>query len=152
MVRCGGLSTSFFPSRYIHYIGFFMSARRQAAIGFIFVTLLIDTTGIGIIIPVVPKLIVELIHGDLSEASRYGGWLMFTYSAMQFLFSPVMGNLSDHFGRRPVLLASLFGLGVDFLVLALAPNVVWLFAARMFSGVFGASFTTGTAYIADISP
>lgn len=129
-----------------------MSARRQAAIGFIFVTLLIDTTGIGIIVPVIPKLIVELIQGDLSEASRYGGWLMFTYSAMQFLFSPVMGNLSDHFGRRPVLLASLFGLGVDFLVLAVAPTITWLFAARIFSGIFGASFTTGSAYIADISP
>ncbi len=129
-----------------------MSTKRQAALGFIFVTLLIDTTGIGIIVPVVPRLIVELIHGDLSEASRYGGWLMFTYSAMQLLFSPVMGNLSDHFGRRPVLLASLFGLGVDFLVLALSPTVVWLFAARLFSGIFGASFTTGSAYIADISP
>jgi MFS transporter, DHA1 family, tetracycline resistance protein len=129
-----------------------MSAKRQAAVGFIFVTLLIDTIGIGIIVPVIPKLIVELIHGDLSEASRYGGWLMFTYSAMQFLFSPVMGNLSDHFGRRPVLLASLFGLGVDFLVLALSPTIVWLFAARLFSGIFGASFTTGSAYIADVTP
>ena len=129
-----------------------MSTKRQAAVGFIFVTLLIDTMGIGIIVPVLPKLIVELIHGDLSEASRYGGWLMFTYSAMQFLLSPVMGNLSDHFGRRPVLLASLFGLGVDYLVLALSPTIVWLFAARVFSGIFGASFTTGSAYIADVSP
>jgi MFS transporter, DHA1 family, tetracycline resistance protein len=129
-----------------------MASKRQAALGFIFITLLIDTTGIGIIVPVVPKLIVELIHGDLSDASRYGGWLMFAYSGMQFLFSPVMGNLSDRFGRRPVLLASLFGLGVDFLVLALSPTIVWLFAARLFSGIFGASFTTGSAYIADISP
>ncbi|RPH35441.1 MFS transporter [bacterium] len=129
-----------------------MPTKRQAAIGFIFITLLIDTTGIGIIIPVIPKLIVELIHGDLSDASRYGGWLMFTYSAMQFLFSPVMGNLSDHFGRRPVLLASLFGLGVDFLILAVSPTIAWLFAARLFSGIFGASFTTGSAYIADITP
>ena len=129
-----------------------MALKRQAAVGFIFVTLLIDTIGIGIIIPVIPKLIVELIHGDLSDASRYGGWLMFTYSAMQFLFSPIMGNLSDHFGRRPVLLASLFGLGVDFLVLAVSPNIVWLFASRLFSGIFGASFTTGSAYIADVSP
>ena len=92
-----------------------MPVHRKAAIGFIFITLLLDTTGIGIIIPVVPKLIVELIHGDMSDASRFGGWLMFTYSVMQFLFSPVMGNLSDRFGRRPVLLLSLFGLGVDFL-------------------------------------
>ncbi len=129
-----------------------MPPRRQAALGFIFVTLLLDTTGIGIIIPVVPKLIVELIHGDLSDASRYGGWLMFSYSVMQFLFSPVMGNLSDRFGRRPVLLLSLFGLGVDFLVLGLSPTITWLFGARIFSGIFGASFTTGSAYIADISP
>jgi MFS transporter, DHA1 family, tetracycline resistance protein len=129
-----------------------MSTQRQAAVGFIFVTLLIDTIGIGIIVPVLPKLIVELINGDLSEASRYGGWLMFTYSAMQFLFSPVMGNLGDHFGRRPVLLASLFGMGVDYLVLALSPTIVWLFVARIFSGFFGASFTTGSAYIADVSP
>ncbi len=129
-----------------------MPPRRQAALGFIFVTLLLDTTGIGIIIPVVPKLIAELIHGDMSDASRYGGWLMFTYSVMQFLFSPVMGNLSDRFGRRPVLLAALFGLGVDFLILGVSPNITWLFAARLFSGIFGASFTTGSAYIADISP
>jgi DHA1 family tetracycline resistance protein-like MFS transporter len=129
-----------------------MPTRRQAALGFILATLLIDTTGIGIVIPVVPKLISELIHGNISDASRYGGWLLFTYSAMQFLFSPVMGNLSDHFGRRPVLLASLFGLGVNYLVLALSPSIGWLFVARLFSGFFGASFTTGGAYIADISP
>jgi DHA1 family tetracycline resistance protein-like MFS transporter len=129
-----------------------MPTKRQAALGFIFTTLLLDTIGIGIIVPVVPKLIVELIHGNLSDASRYGGWLMFSYSVMQFLFSPVMGNLSDHFGRRPVLLASLFGLGVDYLILAFSPNILWLFGARIFSGIFGASFTTGGAYIADITP
>jgi DHA1 family tetracycline resistance protein-like MFS transporter len=128
-----------------------MSRQRQAALGFIFVTLLLDTIGFGIIIPVIPKLIAELIHGSISEASRYGGWLMFTFSFMQFVFSPVMGNLSDHFGRRPVLLAAVFGLGIDYLVLASAPSITWLFLGRLFSGIFGASFTTGGAYIADIS-
>ncbi len=128
-----------------------MHTKRQAALGFIFITLLLDVVGIGIIIPVLPNLIMELIHGNMSDASRYGGWLMFTYSVMQFLFSPVMGNLSDRYGRRPVLLASVFGLGVDYVFLAAAPTITWLFVGRMLSGIFGASFTTGSAYIADIS-
>ena len=128
-----------------------MADRRKAALGFIFVTLLIDVMGFGIIIPVLPKLIIELIHGNLSDASRWGGWLMFSFSIMQFLFSPVMGNLSDRYGRRPVLLASLFGFAIDYLILGFAPTIAWLFAGRLFAGIFGASFTTGTAYIADIS-
>jgi DHA1 family tetracycline resistance protein-like MFS transporter len=128
-----------------------MNGKRQAALGFIFVTLLIDITGFGIIIPVVPKLISELIHGSLSDASRYGGWLMFTFSIMQFVCSPIMGNLSDRYGRRPILLGAVFGLGIDYLVLAFAPTIWWLFLGRMFAGIFGASFTTGGAYIADIS-
>ncbi len=126
--------------------------KPRAALGFIFVTLLIDLTGFGIIIPVMPKLISELIHGTMSDASRYGGWLMFTYSIMQFVCSPIVGNLSDRYGRRPVLLASLFGLGVDYVILALAPTIGWLFLGRLFAGIFGASFTTAGAYIADISP
>ncbi len=128
-----------------------MHKERQAALGFIFVTLLIDVTGIGIIIPVVPKLISELIHGTMSDASRYGGWLMFTYSVMQFVCSPVMGNLSDRFGRRPVLLFSVFGLGIDYIFLAFSPTIGWLFVGRFLAGILGASFTTGAAYIADIS-
>jgi MFS transporter, DHA1 family, tetracycline resistance protein len=128
-----------------------MAGKPKAALGFIFITLLIDVTGFGIIIPVLPKLISELIHGNLSDASRWGGWLMFSFSIMQFLFSPVMGNLSDRFGRRPVLLASLFGFSIDYLVLAFAPSIGWLFAGRLFAGIFGASFTTATAYIADVS-
>ncbi len=128
-----------------------MSAQPKAALGFIFITLLIDVTGIGIIIPVLPRLISELTGGNLSEASRYGGWLMFAYAIMQFLFSPVLGGLSDQFGRRPVLLLSLFGFGLDYLLLAFAPNIGWLFLGRLLAGVMGASFTTATAYIADIS-
>lgn len=128
-----------------------MSEKRPAALGFIFITLLIDVTGLGIIIPVLPSLIKELINGDLSQASLYGGWLMFAYAGMQFLFAPVLGGLSDRFGRRPVLLASLFGFGLDYLLLAFAPSILWLFVGRLIAGVTGASFTTASAYIADIS-
>src|ERR1700754_443782 len=124
---------------------------KQAAMGFIFVTVLIDFIGFGIIIPVLPKLIAQLIHGDLSDAARYGGWLLFAYSTMQFLFAPVMGGLSDRFGRRPVLLTSLFGFGIDYLFLAFAPSIGWLFVGRVIAGITGASFTTASAYIADVS-
>ena len=119
---------------------------------FIFITLMIDCTGIGIIIPVVPKLIQELTGGNISQASQYGGWLMFAYAIMQFVFAPVLGGLSDKFGRRPVLLTSLFGLGIDYLFLAFAPSIFWLFIGRLFAGICGASFSTASAYIADISP
>ena len=128
-----------------------MAANRKAALGFIFLTLLIDVTGLGIIIPVLPKLIQELIHSDISTASRYGGWLTFAYAIMQFLFSPFLGNLSDKYGRRPVLLFSLFGFGLDYVFLSFAPTIGWLFVGRIIAGITGASFTTATAYIADIS-
>ncbi|MBL7936074.1 MAG: TCR/Tet family MFS transporter [Bacteroidia bacterium] len=124
---------------------------QKNALLFIFITLLIDCTGIGIIIPVTPKLIQELIGGDISQASKYGGWLAFSYGIMQFLFSSVLGGLSDRYGRRPVLLISLFGLGIDYIFLAFAPTIVWLFIGRMIAGISGASFTTASAYIADIS-
>ena len=128
-----------------------MASNRTAAISFIFITLLIDVTGIGLIIPVVPGLIEQLIHGTVSDASRYSGWLAFAYAAMQFIFAPLLGNLSDRYGRRPVLLLSLFGLGIDYIFLALAPSIGWLFLGRIIAGLGGASFTTATAYIADIS-
>ena len=129
-----------------------MAEKRNSALLFIFITLLIDVTGIGIIIPVFPKLITELIHGDLSQASLYGGWLTFAYSVMQFIFSPILGGLSDQYGRRPVLLASLFGFGIDYIFLGFAPSIGWLFVGRLIAGVLGASFTTAGAYIADVSP
>ncbi|MBC7422071.1 MAG: TCR/Tet family MFS transporter [Ferruginibacter sp.] len=128
-----------------------MAPKRTAAISFIFITLLIDVTGIGLIIPVVPGLIQQLIHGTVSDASKYSGWLAFAYASMQFLFAPLLGNLSDKYGRRPVLLLSLLGLGIDYIFLAMAPSIAWLFIGRIIAGFAGASFTTATAYIADIS-
>lgn len=98
-------------------------ANKQPALVFIFITLLIDVIGLGIIIPVLPQLIQELTGGTLSEASQYGGWMLFAYSAMQFLCAPIMGGLSDRFGRRPVLLASLFGFGLDYILMAFAPTI-----------------------------
>jgi MFS transporter, DHA1 family, tetracycline resistance protein len=126
-------------------------SKKQAAISFIFITLLIDVIGLGIIIPVVPKLIQELIQGDVSEAAKYGGWLTFVYAITQFIFSPLVGNLSDKYGRRPVLLLSLFGFSLDYLLLAFAPTITWLFIGRIIAGITGASITTASAYISDIS-
>lgn len=128
-----------------------MATNRNAAIGFIFITLLIDVIGFGIIIPVMPGLIEELAHVNVSEASKIGGWLLFAFAIAQFCFSPLLGNLSDRYGRRPVLLAALFGFAIDYLFLAFAPTLSWLFVGRVVAGITGASFTTATAYIADIS-
>ncbi len=126
--------------------------QKSAAIGFIFITLLIDITGWGIVIPVVPQLIQELIHNDdLSVASQYGGWLSFVYASMQFVFASVLGGLSDKYGRRPIILFSLLGFSINFMIQALAPTIFWLFVGRIFSGITGASITTASAYIADIS-
>ncbi|SMG09397.1 TCR/Tet family MFS transporter [Sphingobacterium psychroaquaticum] len=124
---------------------------KKAAIGFIFITLLIDITGWGIILPVVPKLIGELIHSDLSEAAKYGGWLGFAYAITQFICAPIIGNLSDKYGRRPIILISLFGFAIDYILLALAPSIGWLFFGRVIAGLTGASISTASAYIADIS-
>lgn len=128
-----------------------MTVKRNAALGFIFITILVDVIGMGIIIPVIPKLIEHLTGGGMSEASRYGGWLTFSYAIMQFVCSPILGGLSDRYGRRPVLLFALFGLGVDYIFQAFAPTIFWLFIGRIIAGITGASFTTATAYIADIS-
>lgn len=129
-----------------------MASGKQAALGFIFVTLLIDTIGFGIIIPVMPNLIMELGRVDNSHAALLGGWLLFAFAIAQFFCAPIMGGLSDRFGRRPVLLASLFGFGLDYIFLSFAPTIGWLFVGRVIAGMFGASFTTAAAYIADVSP
>jgi len=128
-----------------------MSANKSAALGFIFVTLLIDVIGFGVIIPVIPQLIGELEGVGVAEAAEYGGWLVAAYGIMQFFFSPLVGNLSDQYGRRPVLLASLFGFGLDYVFVVFAPTIEWLFVGRIIAGIMGASFTTAGAYIADVS-
>lgn len=125
---------------------------KKAAVGFIFITLILDVTGIGIIIPVMPSLIMDLTGEGVSDAAKYGGWLIFAYAFFQFLSAPIIGALSDQFGRRRILLLSLFGFGIDYIFLALAPSLWWLFVGRIISGITGASFTTGAAYIADVSP
>lgn len=129
-----------------------MPPAKKHAIAFIFVTMLIDVMGLGIILPILPKLIATLGHTGMDEAARIGAALMFAYAGMQFLFAPLMGNLSDRFGRRPVLIISLVGIGIDYMIMGLAPNLGWLFVGRILSGMAGASFSTAAAYIADVSP
>jgi MFS transporter, DHA1 family, tetracycline resistance protein len=124
---------------------------KQASLGFLFITMVIDVTGWGIIIPVLPKLIQELTHSTISEASGYGGWLLFAYAFTQFIFAPLMGNLSDQYGRRPIILFSLLAFSLDHVLMALAPTITWLFIGRIIAGFTGASITSAMAYIADIS-
>jgi len=121
------------------------------ALSFIFVTIFIDILGLGIIIPVMPRLLEQLGHVGIPEASEISGWLTFTYAVMQLLFSPTMGSLSDRFGRRPILLISLFGFSIDYTFMAFAPSILWLFVGRVIAGISGATTATATAYIADIS-
>jgi DHA1 family tetracycline resistance protein-like MFS transporter len=126
--------------------------QRTSGLGFIFVTLFIDVLGIGLLIPILPEFIAHLSHKNLSQASIDYGWLLSLYGAMQFLFAPLLGTLSDRYGRRPVLLVSLLFTGADYVVMALAPNLMWLYVGRTLSGITGASFTAASAYIADVSP
>ncbi|MGN7833160.1 TCR/Tet family MFS transporter [Pseudoxanthomonas sp. 22568] len=125
---------------------------RRAALIFIFVTVLIDILSFGVIIPVLPGLVREFVGGDFAKAAWWVGIFGTLFAIIQFVSSPIQGALSDRFGRRPVILLSCFGLGVDFLLMALAQSLPWLLIARIFSGVFSASFTTANAYIADITP
>ncbi len=128
-----------------------MPVNKNAAVGFIFITLLIDIIGFGIIIPVMPTLISELKHVGINESAQYGSLLIFAFAFMQFLLAPLIGALSDKYGRRPVLLFSLFCFGIDYIFMALAPTFEWLVVGRIIAGIAGASVTTGFAYIADIS-
>jgi MFS transporter, DHA1 family, tetracycline resistance protein len=128
-----------------------MSNKRNASLLFIFITILLDVIGLGLIIPVLPKLVDNFVGNDLSLASKYLGVLMGVYALMQFICAPIIGALSDQFGRRPVLLFALLGFGLDYILLALAPDITWLFVGRVIAGITGASYTTATAYIADIS-
>ena len=124
----------------------------RAAFAFIFVTVTLDMLALGIIVPVLPKLVVAFEGGDVAHAARIVGVFGFAWSAMQFLASPVIGAMSDRFGRRPVVLLSNFGLGVDYLVMAVAPSVAWLLAGRIFSGITSSSYPTASAYVADVTP
>lgn len=129
----------------------FARRTRQAGMLFILVTLFIDILGLGIIIPVLPELIKEFAAGNDSRAGSYYGVIIALYALMQFLCAPVLGALSDRFGRRPIILGSLFGFGVDYLVQGWAPSLGWLFAGRAVAGIMGASITTANAYVADVS-
>jgi MFS transporter, DHA1 family, tetracycline resistance protein len=130
----------------------FLRRSRAASLPFIFVTIFLDVLGIGLIIPVLPQLVTELSGGGISGGSRVYGLFVASYAAMQFLFAPILGALSDRYGRRPVLLVSLFGAGVDYIAMGLAPTLAWLFAARLVAGLTAANITVANAYIADITP
>jgi MFS transporter, DHA1 family, tetracycline resistance protein len=128
-----------------------VGARRQAALVFIFITVLIDVLAFGVIIPVLPHLVEEFVGGDTSSAAYWVGIFGTAFAIVQFFSAPIQGALSDRFGRRPVILLSCLGLGIDFIFMALAPNLAWLFVGRIISAVTSASFTTANAYIADIT-
>ncbi len=125
---------------------------RKAGLPFILVTLFLDILGIGLIIPIVPKLLGSFLGGDTEVTAKYYGAFAASYALMQLVFSPILGSLSDRLGRRPVLLMSTFGQGIDYLFLAFAPGLWWLFVGRLVAGITGASISTATAYIADVSP
>jgi MFS transporter, DHA1 family, tetracycline resistance protein len=129
-----------------------METRRRAALGFIFVTVLLDMLAFGIIAPVLPRLISDFLHGDLARASKYMGLFVTAWALMQFFFSPILGVLSDRYGRRPVILLSNFGLGLDYIVMALSPTIGWLFLGRVLSGITSSSIPTANAYISDVTP
>lgn len=122
------------------------------ALAFIFITVLIDAIGFGIVIPVFPQLIVKLTGQPLASAAEVSGWIAFMYASIQFVMGPVIGGLSDRFGRRPLLLASLAAFSLDYVVMAYAPTLAWLVAARAIAGITGATFPTAYAYIADVTP
>ena len=125
---------------------------RRAAVIFIFITVVIDVLGFGIIIPVLPKLVQQFMGGDAAKGATMFGLFGTVWALMQFFFSPLLGAVSDRFGRRPVILISCFGLGLDYIVMALAPNIGWLLVGRILSGICASSFTTAGAYIADVAP
>ena len=125
---------------------------RGAALAFIFVTILLDTLGFGITIPTFPLLIKDFTGGSSAAAGAYNGLFLTIFGLMQFLFAPVLGALSDRYGRRPVLILSSFGLGADYIIMALAPNLSWLFVGRILSGITSSSFAAAGAYVADVTP
>jgi DHA1 family tetracycline resistance protein-like MFS transporter len=125
---------------------------RGAAVAFIFVTILLDMLALGLIMPILPKLVESFVDNNTAQAARIFGVFGTAWALMQFVFSPILGSLSDRFGRRPVVLLSNFGLGLDYVLMALAPSLIWLFVGRVISGITSASISTAFAYIADITP
>ncbi|MGH7186854.1 MAG: MFS transporter, partial [Pseudomonadota bacterium] len=125
---------------------------RRAALAFIFITVMLDMLALGMIIPVLPRLVMDFVGGDTASASKIYGLFGTAWALMQFLFQPLAGALSDRVGRRPVVLLSNLGLGLDYVLMALAPNLIWLFIGRIISGITAASFSTAGAYIADVMP
>jgi MFS transporter, DHA1 family, tetracycline resistance protein len=125
---------------------------RRAAFAFVFITVLLDVFAIGIIIPVLPRLVEDFVGGNTAKAAAIYGLFGTVWALMQFLFSPVLGSLSDRFGRRSIILLSNFGLGLDYILMALAPSLRWLFVGRVISGITAASVSTAGAYIADVTP
>jgi MFS family permease len=125
--------------------------RRQAALGFIFVTAVMDVLSLGVMIPVLPNLVKQFGGGDTAVAADWNVLFATVWGVMQFFCAPVLGLMSDRFGRRPVILTSIFGLGVDFLFMAFAPGLWWLFVGRIFNGMTAASFSTASAYVADVT-
>ncbi len=125
---------------------------RKPALIFIFITVVLDMLALGMVIPVLPKLVVTFAGGDTAHGAEIFGWFGTAWALMQFIFSPVLGALSDRFGRRRVILISNFGLGLDYILMALAPNLIWLFIGRIISGITAASISTSYAYIADVTP
>src|SRR5215471_1089011 len=129
-----------------------LPAPRRAAVAFILVTIVLDMLALGMIIPVLPKLVERFMGGDTARAAEIFGVFATVWALMQFLFSPLLGALSDRFGRRPVILLSNLGLGLDYIVMALAPTLYWLFLGRIISGITTSSIPTAMAYIADVTP
>ncbi len=128
------------------------AATRRAAVVFVFITILLDMLALGMIIPVLPKLVEQFYGGDTREAAQMYGLFGTVWALMQFVCSPVLGSLSDRFGRRPVILLSNFGLGLDYILMGLAPDLRWLFVGRVISGITSASVPTAMAYITDVTP
>src|SRR4051795_5680053 len=125
---------------------------RKAAVTFIFITVTLDMLALGLIMPVLPKLVLNFLGGDAPNAAKVFGIFATVWALMQFFFSPVLGVLSDRFGRRPIILLSNLGLGLDYIDMAMAPTLSWLFLGRIISGITSASIPTAMAYIADVTP
>src|ERR1700704_3744947 len=129
-----------------------MKKPSKSSTVFVLIVVLLDTLGIGLVIPVGPRLVADVMHMDLGAASPYFGAFFALYSVMQFLFAPVLGGLSDRFGRRVVIFSSLLGAAISYLLCAWAPGIEWLFLGRIVAGITGASFSAANSYVADVTP